>query len=213
MARSAFETVIRLQLDKFGPEAARKKHIEIARQGFAALMARQQTKPDVTLVVDGHAASSETSVKPFGVIIYRFSRIREVGRFVWSEWRNQAPVESGEYRDSIIVIADGAVVDPNAIPATAKEIIVVATVPYARKIQVRGARLRNVPPGIAERVRQLALRRYRPIVTVSLQYITLSGGYTLKGGGAAAKARRQLRKDRAAGRQLTYPALVLTSRV
>jgi len=81
MARSAFARTIQLQLDKYSPEQARIKHIEIARKGFAAFYARQEVKPEYTLEVDGHPATSEDEVKQYGIIVYKFNRLGEVAQF------------------------------------------------------------------------------------------------------------------------------------
>lgn len=227
MARTAFESVIELNLEKFGPEAARRKHIEIARRGRAEFLGRQQSKPGVSLIVDGQPASSEEGVKPFGVIIYRFTRMREVARFALEEAIRQSPELSGEYKRSWFAMIDGAAAAVEAIPQNAASFTITNDVPYARKIMVRGARLRGVPPGIVERVRQLVLRRYGAIVTANIEFITLRGGYTLRGnapltaaaqnrGSSAFRAGRthlRARKDTARGRQLTYPALTIAARV
>lgn len=227
MARSAFETVIQLQLDRFSPEAAKRKHIAFARQGLASFIGRQREKPAYRIEVDGHPASSEEQVRPFGVITYRFMRLPQVARFAIATAREMSPVESGRYKSSWFLIADGAEVAEGAVPESVQRLILTNDVPYSRKIHVRGARLRSVPPGIVERVRQLVLRRYGGLVTANIEFLTLQGGYTLKGGAplkAAAQNRRssafragrahlRARADTARGKSLTYPALVIAPRV
>jgi hypothetical protein len=214
MARSAFETVIRLQLDKFSPEVARKKHIEIARKGLAAFMGAQQVKPTVAIETDGHPSASEEAVKPFGIIVYRFTRMREIAQFALDQAIAQSPERSGFYKYSWFAMIDGREVVPGAIPQSTRSITLTNDAPYARKINVRGARLLNVPPGIVERVRQLVLRRYGALVTVNLEYITLAGGYVLQKNGARASksGRRSARKDVRKGASLTYPALTIASK-
>lgn len=234
MARSAIETVVTLNLHRFGPEAAKRKHIEIARKGLAEFMSRQEHKPAYRIEVDGRAATSEQQVKPYGVIVYRFLRLGQVGRFALATARELSPVgksadddHKGLYKKSWLLIADGAVVAESAIPEKAEQLILVNPVPYSRKIHVRGARLVGVPPGIVERVRQLVLRRYGGIVSANIEFLTLRGGYVLHGGAPlkrAAQDRRssafragreflRARADTAAGKQLTYPALVITPKV
>lgn len=227
MARSAFEQVITLQLDRFSPEQAKRRHIEIARRGLAAFMARQQERPAYRIEVDGRPAANEEQVKPFGLIIYRFMRMPQVGRFAISTAREISPVQSGRYKKSWFLIADSAEVSENAIPESVQRIILTNDQPYARKIHVRGASIRGVPPGIVERVRQMVLRRYGAIVNANIEFLTLSGGYVLRGGAprkAAAQNRRSSafragrthlrgRADTGKGKNLTYPALVLTPRV
>jgi hypothetical protein len=74
----AFARVINLQLEQFSPEEAKRRHIAVARRGLAAFMARQSSRPGVVLEVDGHPATTEDEVQPYGVIVYHFTRIREI---------------------------------------------------------------------------------------------------------------------------------------
>lgn len=200
---SAFETVIRLQLQKYSPAAAKAHHIATARAGLAAFMATQTARPMVSIETDGHSASSEEQVKPFGVITYRFSRLREIASFALREAERLSPVRSGKYKRSWFVMMNGAEVGLDQIPASG-EIILTNDQPYSRKINV-GAKgfTAYAPPGIVEKVRQLVLKRYRLIVSAEIQFITLSGGHVLK---------RNSGRRRSAGKQLTYPSLVLTSK-
>lgn len=203
MARSAIEQVVEINLAQFGPAAAKQKHIEIARAGLAAFLARQQERPAYRIEVDGHVASSEASVKPFGVIVYRFMRMPQIARFAIVTARELSPVASGRYQHSWFLLADDREVTEMAVPETVQRLILCNEQPYSRKINVRGARLRGVPPGIVERVRQLTLRRYGAIVNANIEYITLKGGHVLK----------RTRRSAKAGRPLTYLALVITPRV
>lgn len=207
MARSAFEQVIELQLKRFSPEEAKRRHIAIARQGLASFMSRQESKPTVAIETDGRPATSENSVRPFGVITYRFLRMREVARFARDEAIRLSPEKSGRYKRSWFLMVDRREMAAEQIPHTAAMILLTNDTPYSRKIHVRGARLENVPPGIVERVRQLVLRKYRTIITAEIRFITLGGGYQLKG-----RSRRR-RKDTAPGRALTYPAIEIKPRV
>lgn len=227
MASSAFERVIELQLDRFSPEEAKRRHVAIARRGLAAFIGRQREKPAWRIEVDGHPAASEDQVRPYGVIAYRFFRWPQIARFSIQTARDLSPVESGDYKKSWFLIADGAEVLESAVPANVARLILCNDVPYAKKIHVRGARLRGVPPGIVEKVRQLVLRRFGGIVTANIEFLTLSGGYVLQGGSPlkrAAQDRRssvfragrthlRSRADSAKGRNLTYPALVMIPRV
>jgi hypothetical protein len=205
MARSAFERVIELQLARFAPEQAKALHIEIARRVLGKFLAGQSEKPVVAIEVDGHAAASENQVQPFGIIAYRFLRLPAVGRFTIATAREISPVDSGRYKKSWFLLADGAEVSETAVPANTRELVLSNDQPYARKIHVRGARLQGVPPGIVERVRQLVLRRFGGQVDANIRFITLRGGYQLKG----KRGRPRKRQSRA----LTYPALVITARV
>jgi hypothetical protein len=199
----AFERVITLQLERFSPEEAKRRHIAVARRGLAAFMARQASRPGVTLEVDGHAATSEDEVKPFGVIVYRLTRMRKIALFALAKAIEISPVREGRYKKSWFVMVNDQRVAPDQIPQGA-EVVITNDQPYARKIHV-GAKgfKRYVPPGIVEKVRQMVIREYGNQVDVQIQFVTLAGGYVLRklqGSG----------KDRQPGAPLTYPALVIT---
>lgn len=203
MARTAFESVIRLQLERYGPEEARRRHIAVARSRLADFLAQQTTRPMVSIETDGHPAASEEAVKPFGVIVYRFNRMREIVRFALGEAERLSPVRSGRYKRSWFVMAANARIGLDAIPPGVP-ITLTNDQPYARKINV-GAKgfERYVPPGIVEKVRQLVLKRYKLIVDAEIDFLQLAGGYTLRQSSGRGKARRR-------GAALTYPALILT---
>jgi len=213
VASSAFEQVIRLQLDKYGPEAARLKHIEIARQGLSKFLSGQSARPDVTIEVDGHAAASEDQVKPFGVITYRFLRMREIAAFAIDYAKSISPVESGRYRASWFALLGGREIAVDAIPSNGS-VIITDDQPYARKVHV-GARGFEKYAGIVEKVRQQVLRKYGKIVTADIQFITLEGGWVLRHGlRKIHKGRRYggIRNDAKEGDEITYPALNIEPR-
>lgn len=190
----AFETVIRLQMARFAPAEVRKRHIAVARAGRAEFMARQTLKPQVRLEVDHHPATSEEQVKPFGLIVYRFDRMREIVKFALSEAARISPVDSGRYQASWFPMVGGSEIDPDAIPAQSV-VTITNDQPYAWKIHAGTKGFEKyVPPGIVEKLRQIVLREYRAIVTARVTYITLSG---------VGKARR---------RPIRYPSLVISPR-
>lgn len=225
MARSAFESVVQVALDKYGPEKAKQLHIAIARKKLGELMARQQSKPSYTIETDGRPAASEESVRPFGVITYRFTRMREIAAFCLAEAIRVSPEASGRYKRSWFILADGAETKADAIPPSAKMILVVNDQPYSRKINVGAEGFEKyVPPGIAEKVRQAAIRKFRAVATIEVEYVTLSGGYVFKTNPKPAKAKqnrmssafragRATRRGRVmAGKAMTYPAVSIRPR-
>ena len=158
-------------------------------------MARQENKPQVRLEVDKRPATSEEQVKPFGLIVYRFDRMREVVEFAISEARRISPVDTGRYQASWFAMVGNAEVAAEAIPQGSAVTISIDQA-YAWKIHAGTKGFEKyVPPGIVEKLRQIVLRKYRPIVTAQVTYITIAG---------AGKARR---------RPIRYPALVITPRL
>lgn len=214
MAR-AFEAVVRLQLDKYGPEAAKRHHIEIARKGLAAFLAKQNPKPGYEIETDGQPSSTEESVRPFGVISYRFRRMREIAAFCLAEARRISPrgtkpKKGPRYAESWFVMVDGAAVAEDAVPPDAKQMHVTNDAPYSRKINV-GAKgfEKYVPPGIVEKVRQAAIKKFGSIATIEVDYLKLGGGYQLQRQGIRRRKNGTLyaRPDMKRGTEITYPAV------
>lgn len=211
-----FETVIRLKMAQYGPEEARKRHIAMARQGLAEFMAQQPTRPMVRIEVDNRQATTEDAVRPFGLIVYRFSRMREIVSFALREAEEESPNRSGRYKRSWFPMHGGREIGLDEIPPGAA-IMVTNDQPYSRKINVgaKGYEKYKVPSGVVERVRQKVLQRYRGIVSAEIQYITIGGGYVLRRdlGQLRQNGRRgTTRRDSRTGSALTYPTLVLTPR-
>ena len=193
----AFERTVNLFISRtVAPEAAKAYLIKRARSGLAEFMARQSVRPMVEIETDGNPSNTEDTVRPFGVIVYRFSRMREIVSFALRELERLSPVRSGRYRRSWITIEGVEETGLDMITGRS-QVTIVNTQPYHRKIQV-GARgfVAYANPGIVEKVRQLIIRRYRGAVVPNIRFIALANGYILK-------------KGRRAGQQLTYPALVL----
>ncbi|BBK37690.1 hypothetical protein STAQ_27680 [Allostella sp. ATCC 35155] len=217
MARSAFESVIQVQVAKYGPDAAKRHHIAVARRGLADYLARQDARPDYSIETDGRPAASELSVQPYGIITYRFRRMREVAAFALAEAIRLSPHRSGRYKRSWFAMVDGAEVDVDAIRQDAGLVLITNDQPYSRKINV-GAKgfEKYANPGIVERVRQLVRRRYGTIVAPEIEYLTLEGAYRLKRDLFRRNKRGErygsARRDALAGSDLRYPAIALKSK-
>ncbi len=197
-------------LKGYVPEIARQTHIKIAREGLEKIISKNPGLP-FRILVDGRAAYSEEQVKPFGVIKYVFIRLPQIARFAFITAQDLSPVESGRYKKSWLLIVDGAPFFSFLnIPNNAKQIILTNFQPYARKIHLRGARLRGVPPGIVERVRQITSRKYSSQVNINLSFIELRGAYVLKNDYVQKRRSGRLRLHTKAGREITYPSLIIT---
>lgn len=205
MPVSAVERLFDTTLADSSPENMRLFFIQAARQGIKEFISRQVEPIPYTIEVNGATVSSEDAV-PIGPsrITYVLQRFPQVARYALDLARSLSPQgPTGRYKGAWFLLVDNAEINQNRIPNNVKEVILVNDEPYSRKIHVRGARIQGIPPGIIERVRQLVLRRYEGFVTATLEFHTLRGGYILK---------RNTRRHRA-GEQMTYPTLVMRSRV
>jgi len=211
MARS-FEQVITLAIAQAKPPEVQKLHARIAREGLAAhLASRPGERPNVRRIVDGREGAAEETVRPYGVIRYEFDSLREAALFALLELQKVSPVESGLYGRSWFLMLGGAEVQPAALPASTREVIVTNDQPYSRTLAVgrradgRPFSLQNLPPGYMELAAQAVRARFGNSVMVDIRFIKLAGGYVLK------SDYRATRRDRA-GQQITYPSLVLQAR-
>lgn len=204
-----FNIVVPLNFKDFTPEMARIRHIEIAKEGLRNYLSLSRDKPNYQIIVDGNLTNTESQLKPFGKITYLFLRIGQVGKLAITTARNLSPVQSGRYKKSWRLIVNNRVVEENSIPNDAEKLILVNFQPYARKIHVRGARLRGVPPGIVEKVRQIVGRQFNISFVLSVEYIELKNAYILKQNYVQTKKRSRPRLHTKRGEELTYPALVV----
>jgi len=206
MARStaAFERTIRLAVDSLRPPDVQRHHAAVARRGLVDHLRKLKGDlPEVQTFVDGRLGAPEESVKPYGVIRYEFVFASEAATFALKEAQEMSPVDSGAFRRAWFLMVDGKEVAADAIPPSARRIVLTNDRPYARKIEV-GAMTVRVPPGIVDRLQRVVLRRFGNSVEADVQYIELAGGYRLKRDGG--------RKGRRKGDPLTYPALIMTVR-
>jgi len=205
MARSAIERLFQPIIQANSSEMLRAAFIQAARDGIAEFIARQEEKPTYIIKVNGAVVLSEDAV-PLGAatITYEIQRLPQVGRYALLTAREISPQgPTGRYKQAWFLIVDNVETDVTRIPGNAREIILINDEPYARKINVRGARIQGVPSGIVERIRQLVLRRYGGFVAANTEFHTLRGGYILK---------RNTRRHRA-GEEMTYPSLVMRSKI
>jgi hypothetical protein len=210
--RGSYEQILAINLKRFEPAEAKKHHIRIAREVLNKFLGAQKEATEYKIFTDGVESASEESVKPFGVIRYNFLRMAMVGKYAIKTAQDLSPVQSGRYKRSWILVADGQLVNENNVPNNSKELILVNNPPYARKIHLRGARIRGVPPGIVEKTRLIVRRRFGRITDLNIRFISLHGGYKLKNDYLQTRKSGRVRLHTKAGTELTYPALVIRSR-
>lgn len=171
-----------------------------------------------------------------GSIRYQFSNMAEAAGFALQYAIAHSPRQSGAYANAWYLLVNGTPytsTDLRALPLGA-EVIVTNHMDYHRKIDVGGMRM-SVAPQIVEATRQAVMRKF-PNVTAERRFITIPGGYVLRGRAfrsgisydAKTKAKGAKPKDRyfqlhprkatnradaRRGEVMTYPSLVLTESV
>lgn len=222
----------RVNVSTLLPQAERGRLIAGAARGERdALIQAGRASPSYRTLVDGRDGAAEESIKPGGVIIYRFNTLGQAAVFGLAYAVARSPRISGAYRRAWVVVVNGKEWrgDLNDIPPFA-EVWIVNSAPYHRKITTGGQR--TIGRGIVEATRQEIARRY-PNLTAGVSFLDLSGviggfqtPYILKGDARSQAvvhvARRQLagtqtvrvrRKDSAAGMAMTYPAVTITAKL
>lgn len=192
-----------------------------------------QLSGNYSTVVDGRVGADEDTIRlDGGYVTYIFSVIAQATNYALSECRKRSPVRSGSFRKSWAILVDGAAWDGHAASIqSGAQVTIVNTMPYARKIETAGQRVK-VPPKIVEDVRQVVQRKYQGRIRAEKQFVTLQGGRDARGGALpyvlkqgsissglswkkkAGWERKHMpyaskRQDRQAGAEMTYPALIL----
>src|SRR3546814_12451062 len=112
----AFECMSDLAVAAVTPPELQRLQARVARETLAEHLATLPRRPPVKTIVDGRAGASEDSVKAYGRIRYEFGFLQEIAPLALEHARKVSPLDSGRYRDSWLVLADGAPVDADAVP-------------------------------------------------------------------------------------------------
>src|SRR3546814_10310043 len=160
----AFECMSDLAVAAVTPPELQRLQARVARETLAEHLATLPRRPPVKTIVDGRAGASEDSVKAYGRIRYEFGFLQEIAPLALEHARKVSPLDSGRYRDSWLVLADGAPVDADAVPDETEELVIVNPEPYSRKLNV-GKNLDgtpfvvSVPPYFVEEINGFVFRR------------------------------------------------------
>jgi hypothetical protein len=118
-----------------------KTLVEAAKSVHRRIMQTPPKPSYFTRTVDGVEGLPEERVKPYGIIVYEYSRLDEVVQFALETLFDLSPVLSGEYRSSHLLFVDG-VEARNLADYRGGEIVIINTVPYARKIELGRMKMR-----------------------------------------------------------------------
>lgn len=162
---------------EFSPEARSRTLAETARVEIERANVINRTalgsEPRYDQYVDGQKGAPLTSVKAGGRIFAEWHFLGATLQYVRQSLREAAPVRSGRYRDSHILIVDDAEVRNDDLPETFEEAVFINAQPYARKIE-RGLS-KQAPDGVYEVVAALAKRRFGNLAQIRFTYRPLTG--------------------------------------
>lgn len=188
-------------------EVARADILEIDRQNDAIA----GTDVQYTTAVDGSKGARFESVNPdHGTIAAMWELQTDTVAQIWAMLKKHSPVLTGQYRDSHVLLADGAEIDPEGKLPVASEFVFISAVPYARKIE-RGLSS-QATDGVYEAVAALARGRFGNVAKISFTFRSLAsgGGSSLHKWSGSTKSGGHIRNDsRRSEWLLRQPAIVI----
>lgn len=206
-----FVNTLTVQTQAMTAEAAKAALVSTATMARDRVLNGTPRPTGYRQVVDGVKGAALTAVRPNGMILFAWQYLRLVAEDTRDALVNRAPRDSGAYIAGIILLVDGTEAGPDAITIDTKEVRIVASVPYARRLEV-GKRKSGAPfvlqvaPHIVEETAIVARQLWGDLAAFSFTYVDLTGAHRLRN---SANHRRRR------GRPLTdvqYPAILITPR-
>jgi hypothetical protein len=163
---------------------------ESARSGGVA--------PIPTVVIDGMRDAPLSAVKPDSLILIDWNYLPEVAVRTWDALQQRSPKREGNYIAGLLTYIDSAPVNSgpislmSSITTETKEVSFVASVPYARRLEVgkdsQGRPwVKVVAPHIVEETAIVARRLFSDLAIISYQYVDLSNPFQLSKAGMHAR--------------------------
>lgn len=144
--------------------------------------------PQARILVDGREDASLATVKPESIVTLLWSYLPEVAYQTYRAWWERSPRRTGAYQEGLTVFVDGEPAGFQAITIDTREVRVVATVAYSRRLEVGkdasgGPFVKQVAPHIAEETaivaRRLYANRAKPLASIQFTYLDIPGGHQL----------------------------------
>jgi len=208
----AFKKIVTVDWPAHQEREARAHLLRVANDGHQKVMndaqMRSGVKPDFDAYANTPGNANLQSVKLPGPIVFRYRYIREVLLEALKQLQAASPVGTGAYQRSHQIFINGALVP--GVPASVKasdEFMIANTRPYSRKIELGKTKSgRNFVISVPNRVYERAFRRLRAkfgqLVKIEYAFVSLPGGYSLKGSRRGGK--------RARSGAMAYPALIIS---
>jgi hypothetical protein len=130
--------------------------------------------PSHRTTVDGSETDRLENVHPDGEIVFDFQIATDAVEWVGEQLLLHAPILTGQFRRSFILLADGAEVQIGGDIPQARTYTFVNTEPYARKIE--GGLSNQAPDGVFQVVAELAAQKFGNAAQIRFSYISLETG-------------------------------------
>lgn len=202
-------------------DGARRAMVATAYAEEARVIREQRARsggiaPTLTRLVDGRRGAAYETVRENGVIILQWRYLREIAAVAMARLKARAPETSGDYKRGLKVFADDAeaTLSARGIPESTRRVTMVATVPYARRLEIGkreggGAFVIQVAPHIVAETAQFLARDYRGVATIRFVYEDVQGPAAGRSRAAATRAasRADRRSARAQEVAMRFPAI------
>lgn len=176
----AEEVAIDALRTQVGENILRVMGTERARSGGIA--------PIPTVVIDGKQDAPLTDIKPNSLIVILWNYMPEVAAKTFIALQQRSPRRSGRYVEGLLTYVDGEPSGLQAITRNTKEVRFVASVPYARRLEVGKDNegrsfVKVVAPHIVEETAMVARRMFADLASITYDYVDLANPHNLTPGG------------------------------
>jgi len=174
-------------------EALQQQTITELREVSAKESARAGGIPPIpTLVIDGVEGAPLTSIKPNSQIVILWNYMPEVCFKTYLALSQRAPRREGKYIEGLLIYIDRQPGELSAITANTQEVRFVASVPYARRLEVGKDSegrpwVKVVAPHIVEETAIVAKRMFADLALISYEYVDLENPWQLSKAGMHAR--------------------------
>jgi hypothetical protein len=185
-----FARTVTLGIQEMTEDQAIDSLVETTVNGLQAVAQREATRaggisPIPRLVIDGKAGATLDAIRPDSLIVILWNYLPEAAQRTYDALVQRSPRLSGEYIAGLHMFVDGARAGSDAITFDTAEVRIVATVPYARRLEVGMTKshqpyVKRVAPHIVEETAIYAREKFRDIATVTYELIDMPGSYRLR---------------------------------
>jgi hypothetical protein len=229
----AWQRNIVAQVEDMAEEAAVGMLKEQTVQARDEVLARETARsggipPLYTLVIDAVADAPMSAIHPDSVITLLWNYTPEVVQRTYDALVQRSPRRTGRYIASHMIFADGeAIADYRGVTRDTQVVTIVATTPYARRLEVGKdalghAFVKQVAPHIVEETSIYARRKFGDLSRITYIYSELSNAWALKTAAGLFARHFEKGKWRTSGTPRTrhgmlethvkYPAIVISPR-
>lgn len=175
---------VREMTEEAAVTALREQTIKARQEGFANHTQRSGVAPHSRIVIDGVEDAPLSAIKPNSIIVLLWSFLPEVAQATYTALKQRSPRRSGAYIEGLLVFVDGDPAGFQAITIDTREVRFVASVPYARRLEVGkdesgGPFVKQVATHIVEETAIVAKRKFSDLAYISYEYVDLSGAWAL----------------------------------